>query len=122
MTVKREGAGVLDPNAVNVQVHSIGVPKVDDKVITIPPDSILRDPEVQFEAKQTGYIAIEGGRNVLNLLIEVRDWVDQVLGAFVELIAGYALEVDIWRAVHPRTSRDPRRTLSFQVAALPWSS
>lgn len=82
--------GELGESGLFGTLHHFGdrAPKAGDKVLTAPPDSTLHHPKVKFEAHQTGFVAIEGGWDVLRVLDGIDEWVSHVLLGFEGILAG----------------------------------
>lgn len=74
-------------------VHYFGgrAPKTGDEIATLPADSWPRDPHMEFEAHQTGYVAIGGGTqnvSVLTVLDSIATFVESTLAGFSHIFAG----------------------------------
>jgi hypothetical protein len=88
--VRGEGQEIPDI-ATGVTIHDFAgrAPKAGDEVVTLPADSWPRDPHMEFEAHQTGFVAIEGGRqSVLTILDGISSFVDSTLAGFSDIFAG----------------------------------
>lgn len=89
LTITKKSTGqVLLPRGAFIVYAFEDSPKEGDKVLTIPPESILRSPEVKFKANQTGYIAVEGKWDLLMVMDSVDMWVTNTLDGFDRLLAG----------------------------------
>jgi hypothetical protein len=84
-----EGQKIAD-DATGFTVHYFGgrAPKAGDELVTMPAGSWPRDPNMEFEAHQTGFVAFEGGRqSVLTILDNIAEWVENSLNAFEYVLA-----------------------------------
>lgn len=68
--------------------HFTEAPKAGDEVLTAPPGSVLHDPHVQFEAHQSGFVAIDGRWDLVMILDSLDEWVGFVLTGFAKVLAG----------------------------------
>jgi hypothetical protein len=76
-------------------VHHFGArpPKAGDKVLSAPAGSILHHPKVEFDAHQTGFVAIEGGQqSVQTILGGIDEWVKRTLDGFAVLLTGETIQ------------------------------
>jgi hypothetical protein len=63
-------------------------PKAGDKLLTIPPESWLRKPNVEFDAHQSGFVTIDGKINVLEALDAFQDSVATLLEIMDHILEG----------------------------------
>lgn len=68
--------------------HFPAAPKVGDDVLTAPPSSVSHRRGMQFDAHQTGFVAIDGKWDLLMVLAGVDQWVGHILDGFAAILAG----------------------------------
>jgi hypothetical protein len=56
------------------------------EVLIFPPDSPVFEPDTEWEARLTGYVAVAGRWDVLQVVDGIRDWITTVLGRFAPLL------------------------------------
>jgi hypothetical protein len=63
-------------------------PKASDKLLTIPPESWLRKPNVEFDAHQSGRVMIDGKIEILVALDAIQHFVATMLEIMDHILAG----------------------------------
>lgn len=86
----RNGDHSIDSAPLGTFHHFTDAPKAGDPVLTAPPDSLLHEPGVEFNAHQSGFVAIEGKWDLLMVMAAIDQWVGFILAGFQSLLDGKA--------------------------------